>query len=369
MINNRAVNEGKKLSSRQSRIFTPAEGHSYAHHASLAFFKGCFYAMWSCGIVHEDDPGQSIMISRSRDAIAWETPSFLATPDMLGDDMLVLTAGGFYVYEDTLKAYFGQYRYTEESLEGDRTRVGKKAVQENTGLWVISTRDGQNWDAPRQLNIALAPNHGPHPTHSGRLIFPGNVMFAYTDDRAGESNIIPAGIYGDAFGNELPMDSSGHVRRVTDFRGWNAPLICEGSFFQTDDGVIHMMLRSNSDRLWCSESRDDGETWSEPFPTDYSDDGSKHHFGRLPDGRFYGVNNAVWNRVRNPLDLYLSRDGENFDEHFIIRDEERQKLFEGCGKRGVYGYPHTLIHENNLYVIYSVNKEAIEVSIIPLHQL
>ena len=43
-------------------------------------------------------------------------------------------------------------------------------------------------------------------------------------------------------------------------------LVCEGSCYETDDGVVHMMLRCEGGLGWLavSESRDQGETWSEP---------------------------------------------------------------------------------------------------------
>jgi hypothetical protein len=39
---------------------------------------------------------------------------------------------------------------------------------------------------------------------------------------------------------------------------------CEGSFYQTDDGVAHMMLRTDRQQLAVSESRDGGKTRTLP---------------------------------------------------------------------------------------------------------
>lgn len=57
----------------------------------------------------------------------------------------------------------------------------------------------------------------------------------------------------------------------------------------TEDGVIHMQLRTNSELLWQTKSADDGATWSPPHATGFSDNATKFHYGRLPDGRFYYV--------------------------------------------------------------------------------
>ena len=71
------------------------------------------------------------------------------------------------------------------------------------------------------------------------------------------------------------------------------PPLCEGSFYQTDDSIIHMLMRATDDgwkgRLWLTESKDDGMHWSIPTETAFTDNDSKFHFGRLPDKRFYYV--------------------------------------------------------------------------------
>ena len=71
-------------------------------------------------------------------------------------------------------------------------------------------------------------------------------------------------------------------------------------------------------RLWLTESRDNGSTWSAPIPTEFSDADLKFHLARLLDGRFYYVGNPLWHRT--PLVLSLSRDGVHFDQHFILAE-------------------------------------------------
>jgi hypothetical protein len=149
--------------------------------------------------------------------------------------------------------------------------------------------------------------------------------------------------------------------------------LCEGSFYQTDDGVLHMLLRSDTARLWLTESRDDGVTWSAPVPTQFTDNATKFHFGRLPDGRFYYVGcpdpEPPWQRC--PLVLSLSRDGVQFSRHFILAgaDTPYTRRRDGVCKGGDYGYPHTLIHGDALHVIVSRRKEAVEVLSVPLAAL
>lgn len=369
MINNNTETDGIKLDSVRGAVYNPIEGWSYSHHAHITFYKGKFRAIWSNGRVNEDDLGQRVMLAESFDGETWENIRPILTPEMLGDAKKVVTAAGFHIYNDTLYAYYGAYNYACKSLQNENTRPAADGYHENTDLGYISTEDCLAWSKPKSLGISIIPNHGPQKTKSGRLIISGNIMFPYTDNPNGIEDYKVTGIYKDAFGKEKPVDDSESIHHVTEFNGWQARLICEGAFYQTDDETLHMMLRSNSRCLWHSESKDDGTTWSEPQATDYSDDGSKFHFGRLPDGRFYGVSNAKIRSGRCPLDIYISEDGENFNKHFIIRDEPYEMQMDGMYKGGIYGYPHTLIHDGYMYVIYSKRKEAIEVTKFSISQL
>jgi hypothetical protein len=154
-------------------------------------------------------------------------------------------------------------------------------------------------------------------------------------------------------------------------QGWTAAL-CEGSFYQTDDGRLHMLLRNtarlNARRLWLSESSDNGVTWSTPVETEFSDTNAKFHFGRLPDGRFYYVGNPVGGG-RTPLALSLARDGVRFTDHYILGDSHYESRRPGRWKGGEYGYPHSMVHDGFLWVIVSRQKEAVEVLRVALSEL
>jgi hypothetical protein len=288
---------------------------------------------------------------------------------MVGSSTSVLTAGGFHVHDGCLYAFYGCYDYAPDIIEKSDAEEFVGPAHFNTRSGYIYTKDGVTWSKPISLGLPLVANHGPQKTPSGRLIISGNVVFPYTDNPNGVEDYQITGIYADAFEGKSLFDDSEAIQFVTPARGWNANLICEGSFFQTDDGILHMMLRSNTPVLWCSESRDDGVTWSDPVPTGYSDDSSKFHFGRLPDGRYYGISNTVPGQDRCPLMLCLSEDGVNFNRHYIVRDEPCAQHYAGRFKHGHYGYPHSLVHEGYLYVIYSKKKESVEVTKIDLKSL
>ncbi len=213
------------------------------------------------------------------------------------------------------------------------------------------------------LGLPVVPNHGPQRTASGRLIISGNISFPYTDDPCGLRDWRMTGVYPSSMAETVVDDSEGFWQ-VQAVAGWPNGL-CEGSFYQTDDGILHMLLRTNTERLWVTESSDDGATWSLPQPTEFSDNATKFHFGRLPDGRFYYVGcpdpEPRWQR--SPLVLSLSEDGMCFDHHYILADDSTpyEQGAAGMHKGGDYGYPHTLVHDGCLHIIVSRRKEAVEV--------
>ena len=55
-------------------IYQPTTEWTYSHHASLTFFKGRYYAIWSNGHKDEDAPGQRVLMASSADFTHWTTP-------------------------------------------------------------------------------------------------------------------------------------------------------------------------------------------------------------------------------------------------------------------------------------------------------
>lgn len=337
-------------------VYRPTKNDwTYSHHAHLAFFGGRLVAIWSNGKTGEDEPGQRVLVSTSADFAHWTPPAILAAPPKKGKTEEILTAGGLYQYDGTLVAYYSRY--------DDR--------HQDTHLFATTSRDGVTWSAPKDLNLPIVPNHGPEATASGRLILSGNFAFPYTDDPTGLSGWTWSG-FAPPEDADLPDNPATFWDVRTDL-GLPAAL-CEGSFFQTDDGTLHMLLRATGadwGRLWETQSHDDGRTWSRPAETDFSDNDAKFHLGRLPNGDYYYVGNPdTHNHLkRTPLVVSLSNDGIAFDRHFVLGDTPYPMVRAGRAKSGQYGYPASIVQGRYLYVIASREKEAIEVFRTPLTTL
>ncbi|MCK6490737.1 MAG: exo-alpha-sialidase [Planctomycetes bacterium] len=332
-------------------VWQPIEGWTYAHHAHLAFFAGRFVAIWSNGRRDEDAPGQRVLVSTSADGLAWSPAQVLAA-----DGAMILTAAGLHHHDGQLVAYLGSYPDGIASCT----------------LLAATSRDGVTWSAPRDLGVPVTPNHGPQPTRSGRLIIAGNSAFPWSDDPCGLTGWHMAGIH--PLDRPGFHDDPGSFWRVREWRDWPVAL-CEAALWQTDDGILRMLLRSTGHgfrgRLWATASHDDGVTWSAPVETGFTDADTKFHLGRLPDGRFWHVGSPDprQQHVRSSLVLSLSRDGLAFDRQFLVADEPWAMATPGRSKHGQYGYPHSLVHGDHWYVIISRQKEAIEVLRVPLGAL
>lgn len=336
-------------------IYHPDTAWLYNHHASITHFKNLFIAIWSDGMIDEDKPGQRVFFAVSKDFFHWSAPQVLTNPGVYKDDTLnVLTAAGFHQFNDTIVAYYGEY----------------SPHKTNTHLWAKTSIDGEHWSNAIDMHIPVNPNHGPEKIASGRLIISGNFTFPYTDDYRGLSGWTMSSFYSDSLYKE---DNPATFYAPAEKN--NLPPLCEGSFFQTDDGIIHMLMRVTGKewqgKLWLTESKDNGAHWSLPVETNFTDNDSKFHFGRLPDRRFYyaGIPDTLHHYARTPLVLSISNDGKLFDKNYIIADEPYNLKKEGLWKGGQYGYPHTMIYKGYLYVIVSRMKEAIEVIRFKINQL
>jgi hypothetical protein len=335
-------------------IYAPDKEWLYSHHASITHFKDRFIATWSNGMKDEDAPGQRVLFASSTDFFHWSAPQVLANPSYTKDKANVLTAAGFHQFKDTLVAYYGEY----------------SPERQHTHLWARISTDGTHWSEPMDMQVPVNPNHGPQAIENGRLIISGNFSFPYTDDPRGLSGWTMSSFYPDSLYQE---DNPATFYAPASIM--HLPPLCEGSFFQTGNKIVHMLLRVTGEgwkgRLWLTESKDNGAHWSFPVETGFTDNDSKFHFGRLSGKRFYyaGIPDTLHHYARTPLVLAISKDGIFFDKQYIVTDEPYTLKKEGLWKGGQYGYPHTMIYKGYMYIIISRQKEAIELLRFAIDQL
>jgi hypothetical protein len=356
-------------------------GRAYHHHPHILAVGDRLFASFSSGVENEDDLGQEVLWTTSTNlGQNWSQPRAIVSPPEGEYAQAILTATGLYTFNNPanqlltsldhipLIAYYGKFEYAPQGM-ADGKRLPADAMHTNTACFATMLSDGGiTWGQPIPILSGFIANHSPQQIRSGRLLMPGGTLFPFTDDPSGLSGWQKRGLPG------LPADhvddSAGYQRMISLDQARFG--YCEGSVFQTDDDVLHMMLRTPHKHLAVTESTDNGESWSPVLQTDFSDNTSRHQFGRLPDGRFFSLSTPnpepSWDRT--PLVLAISEDGIHFDRHFILGAQPNHPpRFPGLHKGGRYGYPAMTIIDEWVVVIYSVAKEDVACIRFPLSVL
>ncbi|MDR1128588.1 MAG: glycoside hydrolase [Treponema sp.] len=380
-----------RLNTQEFEIFRGRGGASFNHAPFLAAVGSRIFATWSQGNRDEDALGQRVALSWSDDlGETWSVPEFIVNTEIGKFSTKVAMALGVRTKDRVMTAYYVSHEFPEEAVNPETSLAYDFAIgmlhspvqPVNSAIWAKVSKDqGGSWSKPVKCIDRAGAYTGPEEIKGGRLIMPGANVFFYTDDPLGLSgwkrSVLP-GINPDSQGidRENWIGFPGRPHRGLCYM-WN-----ESSLFQTGDGVIHNMLRNGSHKnvFGVTESRDNGETWSEPKLTSYTDQAARPFFGQLPDGRFFGVTtpypaweswNFFYSSVRTPLVMAISEDGVKFDRHFIVGDEFcGNPRFKGIAKGGMYGYPHFLIMGEWGLVIYSLNnKEDIRIARFKMKEL
>ena len=351
-INNKAEGDVVKIKSDVFTLYEPEAGHEdgwyFNHIVEIFQYNDLFVAMWTNGKRHENDICQRVLWSHSEDGMSWSEPEILFDSATYSDPEISFVGLGFAEYNGTLFAYAQTIKITR------RPTIDDPALVEFEAYHVRTSTDGLNWTEREVLNTANS--YMSAQLRSGRYLtyFRGR-MASYTD-RNNEATG-----YGGGWKNTY--------FRVDDAYSRGSGALSETAFFQNDDGVVFMFFRSNTKRLWCCMSFDEGESWSKIYSTNFSDGISRVAFGRLPDGRYYCVSNPVYDDEfsRNPLVLSISEDGINFSKQYIIRDETDYVMkMDGFQKPGDFAYPSVTFDEDYMYIAYTKKKETVEITRIAL---
>ncbi len=330
------------LPSARSQVYLGGLGRgSYNHHVQIARHKGRFYVAWSNGVRNEEDAGQRVLIADSADARSWSPARVV----------LDVPAGEPYARNCVAMRSDGERLHvavmTEETIH-DATATGMRRIDNQTSIVEIrSSADGFGWERTFSFgNRVRWIFEAPRPTREGRLLCLCNTT------REGPAALLWPG---------LDLGAEPAFIPIPEPEDASFPY-GEATWYQDDEGLITVFWRDEgaSCRMYANESRDGGRTFSVPVLTDIPDSMSRIYAGRLGDGRFYLVNNAVGTLLdRSALLLLLSRDGAVFDDAWIVNDDATAMRRKGLLKTNGLQYPCCLAHEGRLYVAYDANKEDI----------
>ena len=124
---------------------------------------------------------------------------------------------------------------------------------------------------------------------------------------------------------------------------------------------------------WITHSSDKGETWSQPVQCNsLTYKGAKIWGQRMGNGQYALVYNPTKSMARHPLCVATSDDGINYNHLLNVHSEVPPKRFWGAEKRPGPQYIRGIVEGNgnppgdDLWVVYSVSKEDMWISRIPV---
>lgn len=299
-------------------------------HNYMTYFDDKFWMMWSHGPTIEDDPTQHVRYVTSVDGVHWSPEQLVVGPSSQPGFRYI--ARGFWQREGELYALASHDeagKYFGDSLE-------------LLGFQWNST--SEQWTPVGTLADDTINNFEPKQLPAGEWMMSRRGNNYATD----------------------PSDRSWLVGGVDALDDWtNSPIpvaannarLEEPDFYVLPDGNLVSLYRDNSGskRLYRSFSTDNGQSWSQPVPTNFPDATAKFYDLKTSRGYYILVNNAN-PAGRNPLTLSISQDGLVYTQMATL----------GIPGDGTFQYPHAIEHDGNIYVAFSRNKTSIELMQVSL---
>lgn len=351
---------------------------AYHHHPQIVFHHDKFYAFWSNHPSGEDGPGQQVIGAASEDAMNWKFIGVVFQP------------------QDKIQV----------SIELGRSLMASPCVIANDRLYAVAViNDSTGYgtfakrlsDAPLSLTWStdhpkkLRRAHGfalreIGPGGMGPVFWIGKV---FPDSKPGFEALPSAKQVGISkqeenqilhlLKNPFTLSPWDFESPVTELEASEGNLLCEPAIIQLKDGMLARCYRDlgGSQKMYAQFSSDNGNSWSSPTITPIPDAPSKSVIGRLPTGEVFIIGNQVVSKRgtrRDPLTIGIANQGLKFDRAFAVRwrtpkFQVASQQTEHDGRGRGFQYPSVLVHGEYLWVVYSVNKEAIEISRIPIAEL
>ena len=327
--------------SRAKPELTDDRGYTYNHHVDMACWKGRLYVAWSSGEKDEDTWPWHEVYSTSSDGVAWSAPAELFPQGV----SMPLRMYFFHAPNGRMLAIAG--------LRRGETRLTDK----NRDTLVVRE---------------ILPDHtlGPYFTLLTPAPAVGGEFFTNSTDN-GFVQACDELLANRPFLEQQDYGALLGVRRMK----WHASddqnmKLKAMSLFHRKDGAL-VGIRKNG---WVTVSRDNGDTWSKPVIPKTLVTGTGKVWGqRTRDGRYVLVYNPD-KKNRFPLVMVTGDDGAAFRDMRVVHGELPRQRYVGAHKnvgpqyvRGISEWSSDgSWNDNAVWVAYSVNKEDIWVSRIPL---
>jgi hypothetical protein len=332
------------LDSTRVEVFKGEENLSaFNHHPTIAWHDGIFFAAWSNGDRDEDASGQRVLYATSEDGRVWTEPRKLAE----GIPGRAYTPCGFWIREGEVFAL--------AALRNSRD--GAPGADDNPLIAYRWSKKDSVFEYDRVMAGDFFAVDAPRMSPDGQWLMIG---------KSGG---------GDASSRARKRVAKGGVRSVDDwsFGPLSTPVVAHDTFwYLLPKGqllAIEAKGRVLDRRLVRIDSVDGGDSWLEPVGTNFPDADSRLCGLRLSTGRYVLLNNPNPARYRVPLSLAVSKNGLVYDRMANVRVEQTNKRYSGHAKAPGYQYVRAVEQGGRLWVIYSVNKEDVEISVVSLEEI
>ncbi|MGD1020154.1 MAG: hypothetical protein ABSA12_12650 [Verrucomicrobiia bacterium] len=320
---------------------TDGKGWTYNHHVDMAAWKGRLYVAWSSGQKDEDVWPWRDVYSTSTDGVTWSSPAELFPQGMSNP----LRMHFFLAPNGRLLAISGLRRDESTLTDKNRDTLVVREILPDHSL------------GPCYALLTPTPVTSPDPyTNSADKGF-----IAACDALLANRPFLEQQDYGALLGpRRMKWHDSGDTNMT----------LKAMSLFHRKDGALVGICKYG----WVTVSTDDGATWSQPVIPPSLITGTGKVWGQhTADGRYALVYNPD-KKNRYPLVMVTSDDGVTFGNMRVVHGELPLQRYVGEHKnvgpqyvRGISEWSNDgTWNDKALWVVYSVNKEDVWVSRIPL---
>ncbi|WP_432797099.1 hypothetical protein [Poriferisphaera sp. WC338] len=383
----------------------PLQAGMYNHHPEIIVFRDKIIVTWTNHLQDENGPGQRMIakvgtLNEDRTSVNWggnetlitlaESPIPMARRHEKHNATMIDGAyarGGLFVSSN--KLFYGGKILAYDGWTNDIAYHGRCSIPVPTAKYSDgrNRKTGMRFDIQRDLGLHYYQSW----TIEGSTIAPNSPIYttkplaSKIEVSTGRFKTVPplAGSYQNpksiSDSNLNPTQLRHAIRtkrRIPNYRSGTSHLTKDGSSglahqteFQRPDGSW-VVIRDNLIKhgQYYAASVSDKQT---PYPpairTNLFGDASPIA-GELPDGRVWILGN---DRERQHFYITVSNDGYTFDRTWLVY-QAAIHTYPGLGKSKTLSgpqYPHAVIVGDNLWITYSIGKEMIGITQIPIASL
>ncbi|SDX05732.1 exo-alpha-sialidase [Paenibacillus sp. CF384] len=327
----------KLISTEKEYIFEEGQPFQSSHASTVAVLpNGNVVVAWFAGM-HEKSSDVAIWMS-TRTGGTWSVPYKAADEEGIAHWNPVL-----FVQGDTLVLFY---------------KVGHEITDWYTRV-TYSEDDGRTWTEPRELVPGDVGGRGPVRNKpialkDGTILAPSSIE---RHDPSAAGKQIWEAFVDISRDNGLTWTMSELVpMNIGEYVGtdhWFAKGLIQPTLWSSGGERVHMLLRSTEGVIYRSDSRDNGQTWCQAYPTSLPNNNSGIDVTLMDNGKLALIFNPVagyaTDSPRTPLVVRFSSDnGLTWGDEIVLENEP-----------GEYSYPAIVSQDNQLYLTYTWKRDRI----------